>query len=385
MARRVAVYTKIWLSGGSGLFAQELVAGILDAGGGVFFVAPSAEDSQFERPRAGLIRAKPPRQLDSGSRLRRIIASFARIGGSALGLARARLQTRIFIVTIPDPFVFSLPMLMLLRLTGARIIYVVHDPLPHAWRLPQWLRPIENAGFQAMYSLSSALVVLSEAGRPALAGAYRLGKRHVAVIEHGIFVLGEPTPAPGHGSLLLFGTLRRNKGIREAIAGVVAARAEGAQVHLTIAGAPDPMEPDYWRDCELLARAHPEAVTLAVGYVLDDRLRELIAACDAFLLPYRDFNSQSGVAMLASSNARTVIASRAGGIGDLINDGMAAVPIEAPVDEAAVAAAVTAFASLPASEWNARAMEYRAHTIESRAWPVIGRQYLELAALIDKQ
>lgn len=385
MTRPIAVYTKAWFSGGVGLFAQELVAGILDAGGRVIFIAPEAEKSEFEAPRVGLKRIKPQRELQQGSRLRRIMASFLRVGGSALGLARARLSTRIFIVSIPDPLVFSLPMLAFLRLTGARIIYVVHDPLPHAWRLSPRFRWIENASFQLMYSLSQALVVLSEAGRSTLSGAYQLGSRPVRVIEHGVFVLGDPTPAPGNGVLLLFGTLRRNKGIREAITGVATARAGGAQVRLIIAGGPDPIEADYWAQCEALARAHPDGVALEIGYVEDRRLHDLIATCDAFLLPYRDFNSQSGVAMLASSNARTVIASRAGGIGDLISDGMAAVPIEAPVDEAAVAAAVSAFALVSAAEWNARAMAYRAHTIEARAWPVIGKQYLDLAAALDER
>lgn len=383
MTRPIAVYTKAWLSGGAGLFAQELVGGMLAAGGRVIFIAPQAENSEFEVPRAGMTRIRPRRELRHGSRLRRFAASLQRVGGSALGLLRARLRTRIFVVTIPDPFVFSLPMLMLLRLSGARIIYVVHDPLPHAWRLPARFRMIENASFQATYSLSRALVVLSRAGVAALSGAYRLGSRPVQVIEHGVFVMGDATPAPGHGTLLLFGTLRRNKGIREAIAGVVAARAKGARVRLIIAGAPDPIEAEYWAQCEVLARAHPDAVTLEIGYVEDCRLHDLIAACDAFLLPYRDFNSQSGVAMLASSNARTVISSRAGGIGDLIADGMAAVPIEAPVDEAAVAKAVIAFAAVPAAEWNQRAVAYRDHTMIARAWPVIGKQYIDLAAAVD--
>lgn len=383
MRRPIAVYTKTWRSGGAGLFAQELVTGMLDAGARVVFIAPEAENPAFEAPRPELIRIRPPRELQHGSRLRRILASLQRVGGSAIGLLKARLRTRVFLVTIPDPFVFSLPMLVLLRMTGARIIYIVHDPLPHAWRLPPRLRAVENGSFKAIYSLARALVVLSETGKSVLSGAYRLGARPIRVIEHGVFVRGDPIPAQGAGNLLLFGTLRRNKGIREAIGAVVAARAAGAAIRLVIAGAPDPIEADYWTQCEALARAHPDAITLEIGYVEDRRLEELIAECDAFLLPYRDFSSQSGVAMLASSNARSVIASRAGGIGDLISDGMAAVPIEAPVDEAAVASALRAFAAVPIAEWNRRAIDYRARTIESRAWLAIGKQYLAFAKEID--
>jgi hypothetical protein len=49
----VCVFTRTWLSSGAGLFAQELVASMLNAGAAVTFVAPRAEDPRFEAPRAG--------------------------------------------------------------------------------------------------------------------------------------------------------------------------------------------------------------------------------------------------------------------------------------------------------------------------------------------
>jgi len=380
--RPIGLYTKTWMSSGSGLFAQEMVAGMVDAGGEVIFVAPPAQDPRFEQPRPGLHRIRSRRELASGSKLRRVIASLARIASSTIGVLRARTRARVFLVTIPDPLIFAVPILALLRLTGARIIYVVHDPLPHVWKLPKRLRWLENGTFALAYTLSHALVVLNDSAREALIRAYRLGDRPVAVIEHGVFVMGAATQAPGRGELLLFGTLRRNKGIEEAITGVIAARAAGVPVHLIIAGAPDPVEPHYWAACQAIAQAHPEAITLEIGYVTDERLQRLIDRCDAFLLPYREFYSQSGVAMVASSNGRAAIASRAGGIGDLIADGMAAIPIEAPVDAPAVADAIHRFAALPIADWNERAADYRRRTLESRAWPVIGAQYVAFAEQI---
>lgn len=380
----VALYTKTWLSSGAGLFAQELVRGMIDAGGRVTFIAPPAQDPRFDTPRPGLTRLSSCRERDSGPRWRRALSSLARIGSGALHCLRARSGTRIFIVTIPDPLVLALPILALLRLTGARIIYVVHDPLPHAWKLPARLRPLENSAFAFAYRLSSALVVLSDASVETLRRHYRLGRREVAMIEHGEFALGEGVPAPGDGILLLFGTLRRNKGIREAIEGVIRARARGAAIRLVIAGTPDPVEPDYWAQCHAIAIGHPDAVTLEIGYVEDDRLRQLIAACDAFLLPYRDFHSQSGVAMLAASNARPTIVSCTGGLGDLVRDGMPAVAIEEPVDSEAVAAAIVLFGATGIAEWNRRAAQYRERTSTHRAWPKIGEGYLDLARRVEE-
>jgi len=379
----VGLYTKAAFSGGAGLFAQELVQGMVDAGGTVLFVAPPAQNERFEQPRANLVRLRSQAELTTGPRWKRALSSLARVATGAIGCLRARARTRLLIVTIPDPLIFAVPILALLRLTGARIIYVVHDPLPHAWKLSPRLRWLENGAFIAAYKLSSGIVVLSESARTAFVAAYRLSNRPITVIEHGVFVLGAPSPAPGEGRLLLFGTIRRNKGVRQAIEGVLQARERGARMRLVIAGTPDSVEPDYWAGCEELARAHPEAIDLEIGYVSDVRLNELVATSDAFLMPYRDFHSQSGVAMVAASNARAAIASRAGGLGDLIADGFAAVPIEAPVDAEAVAKAILDFAGKPITDWNARATAYRAKTIESRSWSVIGAQYLKFAEHIN--
>jgi glycogen(starch) synthase len=379
----VALYTKACFSGGAGLFAQELAQGIADAGGTVLFIAPPAHDKRFELPRPRLERFRSREEITIGPRWKRVASSAARILTGTAGCLRARFRTRVLIVTIPDPLIFVLPLLALLRITGGRIIYVVHDPLPHAWKLPTQLRWLENITFEMAYRLSSGLVTLSSSGRTTLANAYKLDERTIEVIEHGVFMLGAPSPAPGNGLLLMFGTIRRNKGIQEAIEGVLQARERGANVRLQIAGAPDAADPDCWASCEAIARAHPEAINLEIGYIADERLNELVALCDGFLMPYRDFHSQSGVAMVAASNSRSVIASRAGGLGDLIADGLAGVPIEAPADAEAVAEAIVTFTKTPISEWNNRATAYRSKTIKSRAWPVIGAQYLKFVRRID--
>ncbi|NKJ02908.1 glycosyltransferase family 4 protein [Novosphingobium sp. SG707] len=383
-ARPIAFYTKTWRSGGAGLFAQELAHGVADAGYRVIFIAPPAENPQFDKLRPNLTRIFSRREAQGGSRFQRLVASMRRVASSVAGLARARLQTSTYLISIPDPLIFALPFMIALRMSGARIIYIVHDPLPHAWKLPATLRWLENGSFAAAYCLSSALVVLSEAARDTLVGAYPLGRRQVAVIEHGSFSMCKPLPAPCDGTLLLFGTLRRNKGIREAIEGVIRARERGARVRLIIAGSPDPVEPDYWAECLGLIRSSSAGIQVEEGYVNDERLEELIGNSDAFLLPYRNFHSQSGVAILAASNARPVIASHAGGIGDLIKDGMAGLGIDEPVDGNAVCNAIMAFTQTSPEVWQQHALEYCARMLKERAWPVIGRHYAELAESIAR-
>lgn len=377
---RLCVYTRAWRTAGAGLFAQELVNGLIASGARVTFIAPPIPSASFESPRPGLVRIRPPRESGPGSpRLVRMARSLARIAGGALCLFRARLSNRIFVVSIPDPLIFSVPMLFLLRLSGGRIIFIAHDPVPHAWRLPARFRRLEMAMHGACYHLAKAVVVLSEPSREKMRSSFPALRQPIEVIEHGVFLLPDPTPAPGSGTLLAFGTVRRNKGILEAIEGVIAARASGIPVRLIVAGGVHSEDRRYAADCIARAETAPDAIELRIGYVADEALPGLFAECDALLMPYTDFFSQSGVALLAASNARPVIAAAAGGIGTLIAEGMPAVTIAAPVSQASVAEAVASFFGTGIDVWRERAADYRDMTLARRSWSVIGAHYLALA------
>ncbi|MES3085061.1 glycosyltransferase family 4 protein [Sphingomonas faeni] len=380
--KRVCVYTRTWLSSGAGLFAQELVGGMVAAGARVTFIAPTAEDSRFEVQQPGLHRIRPPRERrDGASRPIRALWSFARVVRGSLALLGARIRHRTFLVTIPEPLLFSIPVLLLLRCTGARIIFVAHDPVPHAWRLPANLRKIEMAAHELCYRLSAAIVVLSEPSRIKLLEMFPRVTAPVHVIEHGVFLLGAPTQLPGNRRLLLFGSLRRNKGILQAIEGIVLAGRK-IDVQLIVAGEPYREELDYWRACEEAAAKVPNLVEMHVGYVPDDALRAFFTQVDALLMPYDQFFSQSGVALLAASNARPVIASPVGGIAALLDEGMPAIPIALPVTAESVANGIVAFFDTPATDWRQRAFEYRRETLARRSWDVIGRQYVLLFGLV---
>lgn len=376
--------TRTWLSSGAGLFAQELVAGLVHSGAIVTFIAPEAENAAHEAPHPRLRRLRPPRERrDNGPRLLRAACSFARVLGSTMSLLRARLSNRVFIVSIPEPLLFGVPTLALLRLTGARLIFVAHDPVPHAWKLPLWLRGLELWMHKACYRLASITVVLSAPSAAKIRSAYPDFKGRIEVIEHGVFLLNEPNEIPGNHKLLLFGTLRRNKGVREAIEGTLIAASRGANVSLIVAGEPHSEDPSYWFDCEALARSAPEIVRLEIGYVQDDALERLFRESDALLMPYQEFFSQSGVALLAASNARPIVASMAGGIGSLIEEGMPATVIRSPITEQSVASAIEEFVAVPADTWRARAASYRELTMTIRSWNTIAQRYRALAEDVE--
>jgi glycosyltransferase involved in cell wall biosynthesis len=153
---------------------------------------------------------------------------------------------------------------------------------------------------------------------------------------------------------------------------------------LIIAGAANGEEHEYWLGCRAIAEAHADAIEVREGFIENDALPALIGQIDAFLMPYRDFNSESGVAILAAANARPLIACAEGGIGAMFAEGAAGVVIPAPADAAAVAGAVAAFTAGDQTATNDKARAYQAVFCATREWGAIGRQFAALTAgLLD--
>jgi glycosyltransferase involved in cell wall biosynthesis len=374
------MYTRAWRSG-TGLYAQGVVEGLAASGQQVTFIAPEGAPEDRTSGFSNVRRVRPPRECTGPApRPRRIWSSLVRVLGALGALLAARFTSSRFIVSIPDPFVFSFWPLLLLRLTGAKIVFICHDPEPHSWSLPIRLRWLERTGYRLMYGIMSELVVLAEAGRAPLVQAFGVAPEKIKVVPHGAFDVPSAGPVPGAGALLAFGTVRRNKQVHLAIQAVLAARDAGRPVSLIVAGAKDPNDPAYLEECQEIASRHPGSVVMEVGFIPDERVNALLAECDALLMPYTDFNSQSGVAVVAGMAGRPIIAAPAGGIADLIALGVPAVKIGSPVDVDSVAEAIQAFHAVSKEEWTDRATRGRALLTEALAWPRIGQQ---LTALLD--
>lgn len=375
--RTLCIQTKSGV-GGSGWFAQELAQAVAEGGTKVIYVAPAAVPSAREPRAVGLTRIVVPAERP-GAPIVRFSSSLRRVFCGYAGALRARRRTRHYLFSIPDPLVFFLPLQILLRLTGARIGLVVHDVLPHAWTLPPSLQFLQRWALILSYRLANWLAPTTGSGRDDLRRVFGIADANIVVIPHGAYLLPDPGPPPGTCSLLLFGGLRRNKGILEAIEAVQQCQAKGLDVRLRIAGAPDRLDLEYWERCLQQIASAPEGISQEIGFVPDDRVRQLMAGTDAVLLPYRDFNSQSGVAVLSVSCARPVIASSVGGIADLFDLGMAGLRLSTSPSAAEIATAISMFASVDSSEWYARASQSRELVNSKIEWSNVAQRYIRAA------
>jgi glycosyltransferase involved in cell wall biosynthesis len=272
---------------------------------------------------------------------------------------------------------------LIARMKGAAIALTAHDPLPHRWILPPPFRWVETTLLTISYSMCDKIIVHNEAGKKILLEHFHRDSGEVAVIPHGPLNV-----APGNSfepeladpakplRLLAFGSLRENKGLHLAIAALQHLRrsAGGRLVTLTVAGAiPNLMEKEYWDGCTRLIETQPGGIEVMERAIDDSEIRALFEAHDAVLLPYVDFFSDSGVAMLALSQARPIIATSAGGLGELLRETDCGILIAAPTVEA-VAAAVQQAAALPWGALHAKGLNGYAHALSERSWEAIAQK-----------
>ena len=383
---KVCLVSKVWRSG-TGWYAQLLAGALAGAGGEVVFLSPAAEPAAREPAHPNLRRVLVPREIViPAPRIRRIVASLRRSLTSTLRTLAQRRTTRIFVFTIPEPFPFTLPLFLALRLSSARIVFIVHDPVPHAWRFSGRLQAGERALHALSYRLAHHLVVLAPAGRDALERSFAVPASKVSVIPHGPFSVGTLPPIPWNGRLIVFGTIRRNKNVLETIRGVKLARSRGHQVRLLILGEPHPLEAEYWSRCLDEIREDRDGFEVEQRFVPDEDLPRYFAQVDAFVLPYDRFDSQSGVAVLAALSGRPVIGTQAGGLAELFSHGMAGEPISGEVVTAeSIATAIDAFRAVPAETWRARSAAGIESLSAAIGWSRIGSLFVALARRLESE
>jgi len=207
----------------------------------------------------------------------------------------------------------------------ARLGIVAHEPRPLA----------EQSAEGGAYKRSRLLTGALAAAWGCMDVAFTLGERAreiavetwapkapVTVIPHGdesVFVRGEVAPVAGTGpQILFFGTLTHYKGVDVLLDAFESVRRALPEATLVLAGA-------VGNDVDAMALARRvealDGVELHAGYVPLTQVPHFFDRARVVALPYTRA-SQSGVAHLAQTFARPVVASRVGDIPAVVTDGV---------------------------------------------------------------
>jgi glycosyltransferase involved in cell wall biosynthesis len=179
--------------------------------------------------------------------------------------------------------------------------------------------PVMLRVLRMLFSSFDMIFVHGERSRQMYLDSYPPAR--IAVVPHGdegVFA-SEPPPPSAEERVLFFGDWRKVKGLPVLMEAFDLLAARRPTARLTIAGTPSPIDgdPDAVR---AWAAGHGDAVTIIDQYVPVEAVSDVFAAARVVVTPYLAA-SQSGVAHLAMTMARAVVASDVGDLRDVVRDG----------------------------------------------------------------
>ena len=211
----------------------------------------------------------------------------------------------------PRRAIFLLCAALLARRSSV-VALTVHDPEPHVGRDQAAARRAALPG--ALVRRLARVVVVHGAWCEAAARRRFVRPSQVVVrSEHGLILEPQTVePPPGAPiSLCFFGRMEAYKGVETLLQAAEALHAEGFAFRLWVGG----RGPELDRLQERFARL-PE-VALRVGFIPPAEVVAAIQSADCVLLPYLSA-TQSGVLAAAFAGRRYVVASRTGGLPDVV-------------------------------------------------------------------
>ncbi|GAC1431868.1 MAG: glycosyltransferase [Thermoanaerobaculia bacterium] len=252
---------------------------------------------------------------------------------TARQLRRERPDAVVFVWWI---WVWALPYLVMIALLrrDTRVILQCHN-----------ISDKEPAWWKSMLTdrvLRRGHVLVVHAESELYDAVHRSGGRRVVKAKLPVHELGGEVPSrdsakmtlglSGRNVALFFGHIRPFKGLDIALAAWPRLKSE---VTLLVAGEP------WWKATEARGPRPEAGVHYDLRFIPDSEIATYFAAADVVLAPYR-IEAQSGVALTAFHFGRPVIASRVGGLPEIVLDGVNGylVPTE---DAAALAEAVDRF------------------------------------------
>jgi glycosyltransferase involved in cell wall biosynthesis len=304
-------------------YTAGLARGLADVGCEVSFLTRDHDQEFGDEP--GAMRAFLAataegrfRHLELGGRVRSL--SGAR---DVARLARLRRNCKPDVVHIQDSVANDARLALASGIPGHRYAITVHDPVTHPGDAisPAPIRVVRRR----LRRGASLVIVHSQALAEELEGTGDV-RAPIEVIPHGAGEAEFVPPPPD--SLLFFGRMSYYKGLDILLDAMAAVWAERPLTKLTVAGEGEiPPHP---------ALGDPR-VTLRQEYLAEGELPALFAEATCLVLPYRQA-SQSGVGSLAMQHGRAVVATRVGGMPELVGEDWGR--LVAPEDADALAAAI---------------------------------------------
>jgi glycosyltransferase involved in cell wall biosynthesis len=226
------------------------------------------------------------------------------------------------------------------------VVLTVHDVQSHYERFVS-----RDSFLRRSLRIPHCLIVHYENGKRQLIDHWGLNNDRIAVIPHGIMIpmhtisgrlearqkLGLPAD---RRVLLFFGSIRPNKGLEVLLEALKDICLHDPKILLVIAGAL-PRGMSFQPYEALIQKLNlSEHVETFAHFILDQDVDCFMAASDLVVLPYMNFEAQSGVLLRAYAHKKPVVVSNVGAMGQLVLSDKVGLVVEPGVPKA-LADAVT--------------------------------------------
>jgi glycosyltransferase involved in cell wall biosynthesis len=186
---------------------------------------------------------------------------------------------------------------------------------------------LQGLGFSSVFRYFSAVIVHTEFSKNKVAELAWCRPEKIHVVPHGVLECHHlPTSdkttsqEEEEQTILFFGAVRSYKGVDLLIQAFARLPAVlKASTRLVVAGQPGMDASELHRLAESLGVDH--RIAWHLRFIRDEEIPELFRKASLVALPYRDID-QSGVLMTAIAFEKPVVASRIGGIPEVIQDGV---------------------------------------------------------------
>ncbi|MGW5052026.1 glycosyltransferase family 4 protein [Actinokineospora sp. NPDC004072] len=261
----------------------------------------------------------------------------------------------------------------------ARVPLVATLHATEAGRHSGWLsQPLNQQVHSAEWWLANradALITCSAAMRAEAAHLFEVDPAGIEVIHNGIEPRGWKVPQSRSATpqLLFFGRLEWEKGVHDLIAALPRVRRTHPGTRLTVAGRGSQVH-------NLIELARKHRVRRAVdfvGHLADDALSAALGAAHAVVLPSR-YEPFGIVALEAAAAGAPLVASTAGGLGEVVVDGQTGLSF-APGDVDGLTRAIRAVLDDPAAA-RRRARAAKARLAVDFDWDRIAEQTVSVYA-----
>ena len=221
----------------------------------------------------------------------------------------------------------DLLMVMLFKFYGFKVVYTIHNVCPGHKKLNR----ISQKAYRFLYRYCDFFIIHSEISKKEAIELYAINNNKIRVIPHGnynFFVPKVSTPKQkakqrlgidsNCKTILFFGAIRKNKGLRDLIAAMPSINKSINNVKLLIVGEPLQDYNSYRKQIENLSIKNLVYETLE--YVPNNKISNFFYAADLVAMPYHEI-SQSGVLYMAYAFKKPVVATCVGGFNEVVEDG----------------------------------------------------------------